>query len=57
MDKSDEINWKYVYRDDTDKLNCISIERRMRQHLRKLKLEEVGLPQVLVPLLQDPVEM
>ena len=52
-----ENNWTEIYGDDYEKQNCIAKEIRRRQRIRKNKLEEVGLPQLLAPLLQDPVEL
>ena len=46
-----------IYGDDYEKLNIIAKELRRRQRIRKNILEEVGLPQLLAPLLQDPVEL
>ena len=52
-----ENHWSEINGDDFEIQNSIAREIRRRQDIRKLKLEEVGLPQLLAPLLQDPVEL
>ena len=48
---------KDIYGNEFEKQNIIAKDVRRRQQKRKLKLEEVGLPHLLAPLLQDPVEL
>ena len=48
-----EISWINIYENDPDEQSLIAIEIRRRYAIRKLKLNEVGLPQLnLAPLLQ-----
>ena len=50
------IDWKEIYLDDVEnqKKNAKEVKRRL--FIRKNKLEKVGLPTNMAPLLQDPVE-
>ena len=52
-----DYNLTDVYGNDFEKQNIIAKDVRKIQQKRKHKLEEVGLPQLLAPLLQDPVEL
>ena len=44
--------WKIIYVNDTESRFEITVEIRKRHNLRKSKLEEVGLPYNMAPLLQ-----
>ena len=50
-----KIDWKDIFENDPDEQNTIAIEVKRRQKIRKQKLEEVGLPSNLAPLLQTPL--
>ena len=50
-------NLKDIYGNNFEKQNIIEKDVRRRQQKRKHKLEDVTLPQLLAPLLQDPVEL
>lgn len=51
-----EIPWTDIFENDSDTQCLIAIEIKRRQHMRKNKIEEVGLPHNLAPLLQISVE-
>ena len=50
------IDWKEIFLDDVVNQNKIAKEVKRRLFIRKTKLEKVGLPTNVAPLLQDPVE-
>ena len=53
-----EISWINIYENDPDEQSLIAMEVRRRYTIRKLKINEVGLPPLnLAPLLQSPVEL
>ena len=45
-------NWMEIFGNDVHQQNVIAREIQRRHRLRKIKLEEVGLPPTLAPLLQ-----
>ena len=47
-----ETNLTEIFGNDVYQQNIIAREIQRRQRLRKMKLEEVGLPPLLAPLLQ-----
>ena len=47
-----ETNLTEIFGNYVHQLNIIAREIQKRQRLRKIKLEEVGLPPLLAPLLQ-----
>ena len=48
-----EMNWTEIFESNPDDQNIIAVEIRRRYSIRKLKIDEVGLPQSNVaPLLQ-----
>ena len=51
-----EIPWTDIFGNDSDKQFLLANEIKKRQHMRKDKLEEVGLPYNVAPLLQMSVE-
>ena len=51
-----EIDWKLVFLDNIESQNTVAKEIKRRQFIRKKKLEEVGLPPNMAPLLQSNVE-
>ena len=51
-----EIPWTDIFGNDSDKQCLIAKEIKKRQHMRTHKLEEVGLPHNLAPMLQVSVE-
>ena len=50
------IDWKEIFLDDVNNQNKIAKEVKRRLFIRKTKLEKVGLPTNVAPLLQDSVE-
>ena len=50
------IEWKEIFLDDVNNQNKIAKEVKRRLFIRKTKLEKVGLPTNVAPLLQDSVE-
>jgi hypothetical protein len=46
-----EMDWKEIYENDVEKQNTVAKEVKRRQYIRKKKIEEVGLPPILAPLL------
>ena len=51
-----EIPWTDIFENDSDTQFLIAIEIKRRQHMRKNKIEEVGLPHNVAPLLRISVE-
>ena len=51
-----EINWKEIYLNNVKNQNCVAKEVKQRQFIRNNKLQEVGLPPLLAPLLHIDVE-
>ena len=52
-----EIDWREIFGDYPEKQNTIALEVNRRNKIRKSKIQEVGLPPQLAPLLQDTVEL
>ena len=52
-----EINWQEMFGNDVSYQNIIAKEVKSRHNMRKVKLEEDGLPQILAPMLQTSVEL
>ena len=51
-----EIDWKEIFGNNFKNQNTVAKEVKRRQFIRKKKLDEVGLPLILAPLLQTSVE-
>ena len=51
-----EIDWKEIFGNNVQNQNTVAKEVKRRQFIRKKKLDEVGLPLLLAPLLQTSVE-
>ena len=51
-----EIYWRLIYLDNVENPNNVAKEIKRRQLIRKKKLDEVGLPPTMAPLLQSNVE-
>ena len=51
-----EIDWKEIFGNIVQNQNTVAKEVKRRQFIRKKKLDEVGLPLILAPLLQTSVE-
>ena len=52
------MNWTNIFENYPDEQNSIAIEIRRQYSIRKLKMDEVGLPPLnLAPLLQRHVEL
>ena len=51
-----EINWQEMFGNDVSYQNIIAKEVKSRHNMRKAKLEEDGLPQILAPMLHTSVE-
>ena len=51
-----EIDWILIYLDNVENKNSVAKEVKRRQFIRKKKLDEVGLPPTMAPLLQSNVE-
>ena len=51
-----EINWQEIFGNDVSYQNIIAKEVKSRHNMRKVKLEEDGLPQILAPMLHTSVE-
>ena len=51
-DKVHYQDWKIIYENDCESQFEIAVEVRRQHNLRKSKLEEVGLPSNVAPLLQ-----
>ena len=47
-----EIDWKEIFLNHVEKQNTVAKEVKRRQFIRQKKLDEVGLPPILAPLLQ-----
>ena len=47
-----KVHWNKIFENDPEEQNEIAIEIQRRQHLRKRKEYEAGLPLQLAPLLQ-----
>ena len=52
-----EINWREIYGNNVLNQVQVAKEIKRRQFIRKRKLDEVGLPLPLAPLLQTSVEL
>ena len=52
-----EINWREVFENNVSNQNIVAKEIKRRQFIRKRKLDKVGLPPLLAPLLQASVEL
>ena len=50
------IDWKEIYENNFENQNQVAKEVKRRLFLRKAKLDKVGLPDNMAPMLQDPVE-
>ena len=50
------IDWKEIYEIFFENQNQVAKEVKRRLFLRKAKLDKVGLPANMAPMLQDPVE-
>ena len=51
-----EIDWKEIFGNNVKNQNTVAKEVKRRQFIRKKKIDEVGLPLLLAPLLQTSVE-
>ena len=51
-----EIDWKEIFGNNVKNQNTVAIEVKRRQFIRKKKLDKVGRPTILAPLLQTCVE-
>ena len=51
-----EINWQEIFGNNVFNQNIVAKEVKSRHKLRKEKLEEDGLPQILAPMLHTSVE-
>ena len=51
-----EINWKEIFLNNVKNLNFVEKEVKQRQFIRNKKLQEVGLPPLMAPLLHIDVE-
>ena len=47
-----EIDWKEIFLNHVENQNTVAKEIKRKHFIRKKKLEEVGLPPILAPLLQ-----
>ena len=50
------IDLKEIYENNVENQNQVAKEVKRRLFLRKAKLDKVGLPANMAPMLQDPVE-
>ena len=51
-----DIPWEEIFGTDIEKQCLIATDIKRRQEIRNNKIEEVGLPEILVPLLQVSIE-
>ena len=51
-----EIDWKEIFGSNVKNQNTVAKEIKRRQFIRKKKLDKVGLPPILAPLLKTSVE-
>ena len=51
-----KIDWKEIFLDNVENQITVAKEVKRRQYVRKKKLDEVGLPLLMAPLLQSNVE-
>ena len=49
-------DWRLIYLDNVENQNSVAKEVKRRQFIKKKKLDEVGLPPTMAPLLQSNVE-
>ena len=47
-----EIGWKEIFLNNVENQILVAKEVKRRQYLRKKRIEEVGLPPIMAPLLQ-----
>ena len=51
-----EIDWKEIFGNNVKNQNTVAKDAKRRQFRRKKKLDKVGLPSILAPLLRSSVE-
>ena len=51
-----DIDWKKIFVDNVETQNTASKEVKKRQYVRKKKIDDVGVPLLMAPLLKSKVE-